>query len=386
MQKKSIAHKYTLFLAVGIGLAVLILLMTEPEPQLEARVLPPLKVDVAQVVRKDVQPQVRVGGILQAARQAGLQFQIAGRVQARLVEPGQQVQQGDVLLRLDEGDFKDLMIEAQARLEQEKAAIERDRTLLKLAERNRALQEEEVKRQQRLGSDSLSSRAALDAARQRLMQLQGDEERLLFSVQTAKARLAITQAAAHRAERNWQRTQLTAPFAGTVNQVVPQPGDDVSARDVVVALLQLTELDFYAEIERSIAARLQMGQVIEVLVEGRAYAATVVALQQAPDPATYTYALRARFENPGLLPGMAVEALLTLPALTQVTVIPVSAVVHDDGETYLYVVESNTLQRRDVVLGPRQGDEQVVLEGLDDDEKIIRRGGGSLSDGQQVAY
>jgi len=386
VQKKSIAHKYTLLLVAGIGLVVFILVSTKPEPQLQARVLPPLKVDVAQVVREDIQPQVRVGGILQPARRAGLQFQLAGRVQARLVEPGQQVRQGDVLLRMDAGDFKDSMIEAQARLAQEKAAIERDRTLLQLAQRNRVLQEDEVKRQQRLGADSLSSRAALDGARQRLMQLQGDEERLRFSVQTAQARLAIAQAVASRAERNWRRTQLTAPFAGTVNQVIPQPGDDVSARDVVVELLQLTELDVYAEIERNIAARLHRGQVIEVQVDGRTYTATVVALQQAPDPATYTYALRARFDNPGLLPGMAVEALLSMPALSQVTVIPVSAVVHDDGETYLYVIESNTLVRRHITLGPRQGDAQVVLEGLEGDEQIVSRGGGSLSEGQHVAY
>lgn len=388
MHKKSIARKYTLLLALGIGLLVAILVLTTPEPAFEPLERAPLRVDGMQVVLKDVYPEVRVGGILQPARRAGLQFQIAGRVVQRYVEPGLKVARGERLLALDEGDFKDAMDEAAARLAQERLAIERDKKLLKLAEQNRALQEDEVKRQKRLGSDSLSSRASLDAARQRLMQLQGEEERLRFSVEAAKSRLSILEAASSRAKRNWQRTLLRAPFAGTVNKVIPQTGDDVAARDVVVELLQVSELDFYAEVERDVAAQIAMGQAIDVYVGDKGLSATIVAQQQAPDSVTYTYAMRARFENPGMLPGMAVDAVIKLPPLLQVVVVPVSAVVRDEGDSYVFVInpQAKTVQRRKVLLGRRQGDEQVVIKGLDAGEQIVSRGGGSLSDGQQVIF
>ncbi|MFC1748318.1 efflux RND transporter periplasmic adaptor subunit [Pseudomonadota bacterium] len=388
MQKKIIAHKYTLLLAIGISLVTIILVNTKPEPVFEPVELPPLKVDITQVVRKDIHPEVLVGGILRPVRRAELQFQVAGRVLTRHVEPGQKVKQGEALLTLEEGDFKDAMIEARARLDQEQFAVERDQTLLKLAERNRALQEDEVKRQQRLGSDSLSSRASLDAARQRLLQLQGEEQHQRFSVDSAESRIAIMAATARRAERNWQRTQLEAPFAGTVNKVMPEAGDDVAARDSVVELLQLAELDFYAEVERAVAASLKVGQSIDVFIDDKVLTATMVALQQDPDPLTYTYSLRARFENPGVLSGMAVDGLLKLPPLSEVVVIPVSAVVRDDGDTFLYVLDpqSKTVMRRDVKLGLRQGDELVVLSGLDGAEQIVRRGGSSLDHGQRVTF
>ena len=386
MQKKPVARKYTLFLTVGIVLIIALLILTRPHPEVQQLELPPVQVVVSEVESGELQPTVRVGGYLQPLQQARLQFQVSGRLQQRLVEPGQQVSAGDKLLRLEKDDYHDLMLEAHAQLQLEQAAVKRDRSLLQLAERNRALQAEEVARQQRLGTDSLSSKSALDAARQRLIQLQSEEAQLRASVESADARLALLQAALRRAERNWRRTTLEAPFAGTVNRVVPNVGDDVAARDEVLELLDLNQLEFYAETDRAIVAQLKVGQMIEVVSEGQTYPAEIIALQQHPDPDTFTYALRARFDNPGLVSGAAAEARLLLPALQQARLVPVSALVHDDGQVYLFVVEADVLQKRQVRLGPRQGDKQVILAGVEPGERLVSRGGASLSDGLKVQY
>jgi len=371
---------------VGIVSIVALLILTRPEPALQQIDLPPLQVAVVTVKLGDMQPTQWVAGYLRPAQQARLQFQVAGRLQQRLVEPGQQVGQGAELLRLDGDDYMDLMAEAKAQLQQELAAVERDKKLLQLAEGNRGLQADEVARQERLGSDSLGSRSALDAARQRLIQLQSDEARLRFSVTSAAARLGAMQASTRRAERNWQRATLTAPFAGTVNQIIPQLGDDVAAKDVVLELLDLNQLEFYAELERATVTQLQRGQMIDVHIDGQIYAAEIFALQQHPDPDTYTYALRARFENPGLLSGAAAKAGLLLPKLEQVRLVPVSAVVHDDGQTYVFVVKEGLLQRRSVELGPRQGDLLVLLAGVEPGDLLVSSGGASLSDGLRVQH
>ncbi len=371
---------------VGIVLVVVLLIQTRPEPELQQLELPPLQVSVVEAALSDVQPSVLVGGFLQPVQQARLQFQVSGRLQQRLVEPGQPVKQDAKLLRLEEDDYKDLMVEAKARLQLEQAVIKRDRSLLQLSERNTALQQDEVNRQEKLGTDSLTSKAARDSARQRLIQLQAEEAQLRHSVDSAKARLTSLEAAARRAERNWQRTTLRAPFAGMVNKVMPKLGDDVAAKDVVVELLDLRQMEFYAETDRTIVRQLVLGQTIQLTVEGRVHDAVIVALQQHPDQDTYTYALRARFENPGLMSGAAVEARLLLPALERVVVVPVSALVHDDGQIYLFVVDDKLLQRRVVELGPRQDDKQVILSGVDAGEQVVSRGGASLSDGMPVQY
>lgn len=386
MQKKPVARKYTLLLVVGIVLIIFVLIKTRPTPEVQQVELPPVQVAVAEVELGELQPTVRVGGYLQPVQQARLQFQVGGRLQQRLVEPGQQVSAGDKLLRLEEDDYHDLMLEARAQLQLEQAAVKRDRSLLQLAERNRALQAEEVARQERLGTDSLSSKSALDAARQRLIQLQSEEAQLRAAVESADARLDLSQATLRRAERNWRRTTLQAPFAGMVNRVVPNIGDDVAAKDEVLELLDLTQLEFYAETDRAVVAQLGVGQLIEVMAEGETHPAEIIALQPHPDADTFTYALRARFDKPGLISGAAAEARLLLPALQQARLVPVSALVHDDGQVYLFVVEADVLQKRQVQLGPRQGDRQVILAGVEPGERLVSRGGAGLSDGLKVQY
>ncbi len=371
---------------VGIVLIIVVLIQTRPEPELLQIDLPPVQVAVVTVESADMQPTQLVAGYLRPAQLVRLQFQVAGRLQQRLVEPGQQVEQGAELLRLEADDYRDLMVEARAKQQQEQAAVERDQKLLQLAAGNRALQADEVARQERLGSGSLGSRSALDAARQRLIQLQSDEERLRFSVNSSAARLDAVQAAVRRAERNWQRATLMAPFAGTVNRVIPQRGDNVAAKEVVLELLDLNQLEFYAELDRDTVPQLRRGQMINIHADGQTYVAHIYALQQHPDPDTYTYALRARFENPGLMSGATAEASLLLPLLKQVLLVPVSAVVHDDGATYVFVVEGGLLQRRLVTLGPRQGDTQVLLAGVVPGEQLVSSGGASLSDGLAVQY
>jgi multidrug efflux pump subunit AcrA (membrane-fusion protein) len=375
-----------LFLTVGMVLILALIVITRPEPQAQRSELPPVQVQVAPVQLGDLQPSVRVGGYLQPVQQARLQFQVGGRLQQRLVEPGTPVAQGEALLRLEPADYQDLLTEARAQLDMERAAVARDRQLLQLAERNRELQQAEVARQQRLGTESLSSKAALDAARQRLLQLQAEEAQLRYNVDSATARLDRLEAAARRAKRNLERTTLRAPFAGTVNQVLVQVGDEVAANEVVLELLDANRLEFYAEIERALVTELERGQRIEVLLDGQTYAAQIVALQQHPDPDTYTYALRARFDNPGLVSGAAAEARLLLPELKQVTLVPVSALVHDDGQVYVFVVKDGVLQRRPVKLGARQGERQVIVAGVAAGERVVSRGGGSLSDGLKVQF
>jgi len=386
VQNKPIAHKYTLFLAIGIVLIIAVMIVTKPEPKLEQRELPPLQVSVTQAKARDIQPRRQVGGLLQPAQQARLQFRVDGRVAAQLVEPGQTVTKGDEILRLEDDDLRDSKQEAEARLTQEKAAVARDTKLLELAKRNVELQQTEVERQQQLETKSLASRTSQESAQQRLIQLQTELEQLKYAVASGNARIEIQQAATNRAIRNWQRSRLTAPFSGIVNQVMVKAGDDIAAKDVVIELIDTTQLEFYTEVEEATAAQLQLGQEIELTVDGNNYGATIIALQRHPDPKTYTYELRARMANPGLLPGGPAEANLLMPILKDAVIVPVSAVVHDDGQSYLFVVQNNILKKQPVVLGVRQDDLQVIKQGLTAGETIISAGGAGLSDGLKVAY
>ena len=96
----------------------LLLLIIQPAEEPALRSLAPSPVLVNLVSRTDLYPVELVSGHLQPVRRAWLRFEVDGRVAERRVEAGQSVTVGDVLLALDDQDYQDALIQAQAAWQQ----------------------------------------------------------------------------------------------------------------------------------------------------------------------------------------------------------------------------------------------------------------------------
>jgi RND family efflux transporter MFP subunit len=371
-------------LVLAIAASVVLLVLTRPASKPELKVLAPPRVEVVPVQIRDIQPYDPVTGRLRPRRAAALHFEVQGNLAQRLVEPGQRVARGELLLQLENDDYQDAVTDASARLIEEEAAVRRDGSLLQLASENLVLAEREFERMERLGRDSLASGSRRDETRQRMLQSSSEQARLAYSVETGEARLTMRKSRLQRALRDLERTRLKAPFDGTVNQVQVYLGDRVDATRVVLELIQDDELDLYMEVMGSTAAALRLGQQVEVVAGERQLRGTVVALQLDPDPRTYTHPVKVRIPGEGLLPGMLATARLWLRSQPGVRVIPLSALLRENGRDYVFVVNGERLERRAVELGIRHGSVQVILAGLDAEESVVARDVAALSDAQRV--
>ena len=370
-------------LAALFGLAI-ILLLTAPDknPELQQSVVPVVQVSV--VGLHDLVPTETVSGRLEPARKAALHFELSGQVHARPVEPGQVVQQGESLLMLSSGDYEDALAEAEAQLAQETRNIQRDRELLTLSRNNYALQKNDLDRLAKLGEDSLVSKSRLDETRIKLIQLESNVAQLKSSVASAESRLALKEAARSRAARNLERTQLPAPFAGTVNAVNAQIGDYVTPAGVVVDLVDATSLDLYAEIRGNVAQALTQGQAVIVDVNGGQLPGKVIALQIDPNPETFTHALRVRIAGDQARPGQVARVQLPLREMHKVTAVPSTALLFDEGRAYVFRLDGDTLEQVEVTPGERVDGLQIVMQGLAASDRVVTRDVSALSHGQQV--
>jgi HlyD family secretion protein len=333
--------------------------------------------------RTDLYPHELVSGRLQPVRRAWLRFEVDGRVAERRAEAGQSVVPGDVLLALDDQDYQDTLIQAQAEWQQAREDLQRDRSLLKLAERSRKLQEEEVSRLESLGERSLASKTRLGDAQALLAQRLSEEARLRASVATGPQRVAARKAAVDRAERDLGRTALKAPFAGRVNQVQLEVGDYASRNQQALELIS-DQLDFYAQVRGSVVRALTLGQQVNVTVGDSAYTATVAAVQPDPDPSTFTHAIRLRMPESETRSGALAVVQLPLHPLEEALVVPSTAILLEEGGAFVFRVEGEHLQRVAVQLGPRVGQQQVVVSGIDVGEPVVVRDVAALADGQMV--
>jgi RND family efflux transporter MFP subunit len=372
---------YILLALVGIAV-LLVLTRPDREPGLQEAIAP--KVVVATVGLHELFPVEIVSGRLEPARRASLHFELSGQVFERAVEPGQAVEKDALLLSLSAGDYQDALAEAEAQFEQESRNIKRDRELLKLSKRNYALQQNDLDRLEKLGEDSLVSKSHLDETRIKMIQLESEIAELNARVGSAKSRLSLKQAASNRAARNLERTQLRAPFAGIVNDVNVQIGDYVTSNQTIVDLIDAARLELYVEVRGDIARSLVQGQSVDVEVNNGALPGKIVALQLDPDPVTFTHALRVRLEGATVRPGQIARARLPLQVLRDVTAVPATAVLYDEGRAFVFRHNSGRLEKVEVLAGSRVGDLQVVLQGINATDHVVMRDVAALSDGQTV--
>jgi RND family efflux transporter MFP subunit len=366
-----------------VGVAIL-LILTRPdrEPGLQEAIAP--KVVVAAVGLHELLPVETVSGRLEPARRASLHFELSGQVFERVVEPGQAVEKDALLLSLSAGDYQDALAEAEAQLEQESRNIERDRELQKLSKRNYSLQKNDLDRLEKLGADSLVSKSRLDETRIKLIQLESEIADLDARVSSANSRLTLKQSARNRAARNLERTQLRAPFAGTVNSVSVQIGDYVTSNQTIVDLIDASRLELYVEVRGDVAQSLAQGQSVDVEVDNRVFPGQLVALQLDPDPVTFTHALRVRLAGESVRPGQVARARLPLQVQRDVTAVPATAVLYDEGRALVFLHSNGLLKKVEVQTGSRVGDLQVILQGLDAADHVVMRDVAALSDGQKV--
>ncbi|MGB5409126.1 MAG: efflux RND transporter periplasmic adaptor subunit [Thiogranum sp.] len=361
----------------------LLLLIIQPADEPALRSLAPSPVLVNHASRTDLYPRELVSGHLQPVRRAWLRFEVDGRVAERRAEAGQSVSVGDVLLTLDDQDYQDVLIQAQAEWQQAEQDLQRDRSLLKLAERSRKLQEEEVSRLNSLGERSLASKTRLGDAEALLAQRLSEEARLGASVNTGPQRVAASKAAMDRARRNLDRTTLKVPFAGRVNQVQLQVGDYANRNQQALELIS-DQLDFYAQVRGPVARALTLGQRVTVSVGDRSYTASVAAVQPDPDPGTFTHAIRLRMPESETRSGALAVAQLPLQPVRNALVVPSTAILLDEGSAFVFRVEGEHLQRVAVQLGPRVVQQQVIVSGIDAGEQVVVRDVAALADGQVV--
>ncbi|MEW8061715.1 MAG: efflux RND transporter periplasmic adaptor subunit, partial [Candidatus Thiodiazotropha sp.] len=260
-----------------------------------------------------------------------------------------------------------------SRLTETRATLERDGALLKLARENRQLAEREYQRLEKLGKGSLASVSTRESARQQLINLQSEEARLVFSQRSNQARLTRQEAANNRARRNLQRTHLLAPFNGRINRVMVEEGDYVQGNNPVLELIDDAMLELEMAVSGDVAAALSLGQPLSVKVDGRDVGGELVALQIDPDPQTHTHPLRIRIPGQGLLPGQLGRVDLPLRPRKDALVVPVSAMMREEGKHYVFLVRGSRLVRRQVVPGIRQGDLQLLLQGVKQGDLLVAR-------------
>jgi RND family efflux transporter MFP subunit len=326
-------------------------------------------------------------GYVVARREAVVSAKIQGRLSELRVEEGSRVHEGEILARLESGDYAAQVERARASVGRAEAELAESRRQLRLAED--------------LNRSSVLSADQLDAARSRV----------------AVSEAALRQAEAERtfATATYQNTFIRAPFSGTVVKKMAEVGESVApippgvnlstSSGAIVALADLDTLEVEADVAEANVARLGPGQAAEVTVEAfpeRNFKAVLRQVLPTADRTKATVQVKVTIleKDEALKPEMSARVnFLEPPASTggaaagdrgsgavaaPLLTVPDSSVINLDGAPHvLEVVGGRVRARRLVTAGSRQG-QTLVRDGLTGSEMLVASPPPTLHDGDSV--
>ena len=295
-------------------------------------------------------------GRVEAARRAELSFERSDVLAELYATPGREVQQGEVLARLD---ARSLEIAAQAR----RARFEEARL--------------QYERFQRLFEREAVAQADLDRAQANYNAAKSDLEQV---------------------EKDIEASALRAPFAGRIAATPAERFQLMQPRQTVAVLHDLSSYRIRIDLpERFIlragkATNAQIRARFEHL-PGHAFPAEVeeYATEANPDTLTYpaVFAMRAP-EGQAILPGMSATLDLEIRDATESgrnCWVPEVAVFSEDGRrrsAWKVDAEAMRVHRQDVEVGETRGGDIQILSGLVPGDTVAVSGVHTLSEGQAV--
>ncbi len=309
--------------------------------------------------------EVSLSGSFVPRRQAALSPQVAGLVAEADFEPGDTIDKGRVLVRLDARLAVLRLAQADAEVARAEAAF---REAQRLADEAAALR-----------ADKLFPETELRARES--------------GVEVAAAALEVAKAARDTAARQRELHNVTAPFSGVVVRRLVDAGEWVNQGTAVANIVAPDDLWLELQAPQSLwpeLGRLESATVRIDALSGRRVSATLAARVPQSDPGARTFLVRLRLDEAvsDLTPGMSATAELRLASTEETLLIPRDALIrYPDGTTTVFIVEEGAtpvVRQKAVEVGRVYGDTAVIVSGLDTLSPVVTRGNEVLTDGQAV--
>ena len=313
----------------------------------ELATVTPLPVEVTMPSKADIFATYHTTTNITSDAEAPVLARVGGEVVEILVEEGDEVSHGQLLVRLDGDRLRLQMVQAKANLE--KVSKEYERFV-------------------RLHEKGLVSASAYEGLR--------------FDMDALNAAYELKRL-------DYEYTKIRAPISGVVSARDVKVGQHVGINDSTFKITDTSSLVAYLRIPQSELAKFSAGHKANVHVDAMpeiSFTATIARISPTIDVRNGTFRATAYIDNEdGLLaPGMFGRFDIAYEQHLDALIIPAAALVIEDNETVVYVVEDGAAVRRTIQTGIQSGDSIEVLSGLDEFAQVVVTGQGSLRDGSRV--
>ncbi len=332
---------WVLVICVGVFVGSMFLKAREEKGRLEEakkaamkKEVPPAKVITLTLKAHRLEDKINLPAEVEPEEEVLVKAEVHGQVVKILAREGQRLKKGQLLVELDNRDY---------------------RSRLERIEANYILAKREYQRNEALIKSKATSRSKLDSIEAQLKDLEA---------QHREAELALS------------RTRIAAPISCVLNDIMAKKGNFVGIGDPVAQILQLDQVKVTVGVpESDVAAIFDLDEadvVIEAL-DNRRVKGKKVFLARMPKSLARLYDLELKIPNPDgrILPGMFARVELVKRVHDEALTVPLYAVITRGQEKYVYVDKDGKAEKRPVDLGVLVGWQVHVKSGLMAGDKVV---------------
>lgn len=280
--------------------------------------------------------------------------EFSGLLSSVYVKTGQQVKHGQLLAKIDDGGLSQQLAQLKIQSELARTTFER---------------------QERLWNDKI-----------------GSEIQYLQAKSSYEAQVnAVTQT-----EKQLSKTLVTAPFSGTIDDVITEQGSVVGAGSTqLMRIINLDDMYIETDVPERYISYVTKNKNVEVEfpILGKSIATKIRQAGNFINPANRTFKVEVAVPNKdkSIKPNLTAKLKINDYTNQKALLIPQSIISENaNGEQYIYVVknknanEEGVAERVIIETGKTQGDVIEVLKGLESGAEIIQEGARSVKNGQTV--
>jgi len=294
-------------------------------------------------------------GTLDAKEKINYSFKSGGQIGRVFVEKGDRVKAGDKLMELDKHDLAFQVSNAQTSMEAAR---------LNLAKANDSVT---YSRSNLDRMNKLYAENALAKDQSTLAQAQSQDN---AAVTNYEYQLSLEQDATIYAQKD-----------GVVVDLISQENERVSPLVPVISVRSVEEVVNIGVPQQDLNS-VQAGSTAKIDIDGQKADGAITNLAEAPDQATRTYNAEVTVQGNDFRIGSIAKVVIDIGKEEGVW-IPLTAVLSDAGEDYVYTVKDGNAFKRTVEI-QKQSENQIGVKGLNSGELVVISGMKNLGDGARV--
>jgi len=347
-----------------------------------------VSVKTAVAVRHKLQTALDVAGVLVPVQTVNIAGKMSGQVTALNANVGTVVKAGDVLITLETRTLEAQLQQAEAALQSAEAAVQSAGNQAEQAKINLDSAQRAYERTKALFNSGSAPQSQLDDAVKQLDLAKKQYDIATGSAQKqAQASVNTARANINNIKVQLDNATITSPINGIITNRNINPGEIASPGATLLTIADVSSLKLRGTVSQEVVPLLREGEQIDVSVDiypNKAFAGRIDSIGPMAVSTGEYFPIEVSIKNPGdIKAGLSAHAAIGL-ASDEGVVVPVSAVVQNNGQNYVFVIKNNVALKRTVTPGLKNDREIQVLKGLDEGETVAATNVSRLFDNMPV--